>query len=121
MRHVRAHHRTRFAATLPRRGVVDGFIQAKFPRQPKCCESLQIQACRLGCDHQGQRRGIGCDDQIIRKSAFESQARHAKGTVLVVEMNINEVVTGFRHAPGHAALPPILDLPLDCRLIRLLK
>ena len=121
MRHVGLHHRARFAASLTCRGVIDGFIQAKFPFQPCCGESLQIQARRLGRHHQRQRRGIRRNHQVIGKSAFESQAGHAKGAVLVVEMDVDQFVTGFRHTPRHAALPPILDLPRHRRLIGLVE
>ena len=109
-------HDTGLAASLTGRGIVDGFKEAVFPDVPLGSEALQIPARLLGRHHQCKHRGVRRDDQIVREAAFEPQARNAERAILVVEMNVDRIIAGFRHAPWHAELPPILDLPLDGRL-----
>ena len=121
MGHERPDHGARFPARQSRRGVVDGFIEAVFAFQPFGGEPLQIQACLLGRHHQGERRGIRRNDQILGEPAFEPQAGHAERAVLVVEMNVDRVVAGFRNTPRQPALLSILDLPFHRRLVGLVE
>ncbi len=108
-------------APLPCRRVVDRFEKAELAHEPRCREALQIQAGLLGRHHQREHRGIGRNHQIIGQSALEPEARHAEGAVLVIEMPVDRVVTGFRHAPGDAALVAIFDLPGHRRLAGLVE
>ena len=121
MRHKRAHYGARLLALLPSRRVVDRFKEAEWADQSFGCESLKILAGLLGCHHQRQHRSIGRNHQILRKSSLETQARHAEGSVLVIEMGIDRVITGFRDSPGNAALLPVLDLSRDRRLVGLIE
>ena len=77
---------------------------------------MQVQAGRLRRHHQRQHRGVGRDDQVLGEPALQPQSGHAEGAVLVVEMRVHRVVAGFRHAPWHAALLAVLDLPRHRRL-----
>ena len=121
MRHEGANHGARLSAGQTRRRVIDSFIEAEFSFKPFGGEPLEIQTCLLGRHHERQRRGIGRDDQVLGKPAFESQAGHAECPVLVVEMNIDGIVTTFRNAPRHPALFSILDLPGHSRLAGLIE
>ena len=121
MGHVRPDHGARLPAGQPRRSVVDRFIEAVFSLQPFSGDSLQIPACLLGRHHQGERRGIRRNDQILSEPAFEAQAGHAKRPVLIVETNVDHVVAGFRTAPRYPAALPILDLPLHRRPVGLVE
>ena len=103
------------------RSVVDCLIEAIRSHNAFRRKALEIQACLFGRYRQRQRRGIGRNDQIIGEPAFETQAGYAKGAILVVEMNVDCVVAGFRTAPGHPAFPPILDLPGHRRLAGLVE
>ena len=121
MCHEGPHYRARLSASLPCRRIVDCFEETEPPDKPLGRESLQIQAGILGRHHQRKHRGIWRDDQILGQSALESQARHAEGAVLVIEVPVDRVVAGFRHAPGNAALASILDLSGYCRLAGLVE
>ena len=121
MGHERAQQRARLPAPLAGRRVVDGLEEAEPAQRPFGGEALQIQAGRLGRHHQRHHRGIGRDHQILGQAALESQARHAEGAVLVIELGVDRVVAGFRHAPGHAALLAVLDLSRHRRLAGLVE
>ncbi len=110
MGHERPDHHPGLPASLPGRCIVDRLEEAEPAEKPQLGQSLQIAAGFFGRHHQRQRRGIGCNDQIIGKSALESQARHAEGAILVIELHVHRVVAGFRDSPGDAAMVPILDL-----------
>ena len=121
MGHEGPDHGARLPARQTRRRVVDRFIEADTSLDSLRREPLQIQARLLGRHHQRKRRGIGRNDQVLGQPALEPQAGHAEGAVLVVEMGVDRVVAGFRDAPGHPALPPILDLPGHRRLAGLVE
>ena len=95
--------------------------RSRTSRRARGGEPLQILARRLRRHHQRERRGVRRDDQILGQSALEPQAGHAERAVLVVERRIDRVVAGLRHAPRHAALPAVLDLPLHRRPIGLVE
>ena len=69
------------------------------PAKPIRGETLQIEARRLGRDHQGKRRRVRRHDQILAQSAFQAQTGDAEGAILIVEMDIDGVVAALRHCP----------------------
>ena len=56
-----------------------------------------------------------------RQAALQAQARHAERLVLVVEGGVHDVERRLGDAPGHAALPAVLDLPGDRRRAALVE
>ena len=104
--HERPDHGARLTAGLARRRVVDGFIEAVSSLKPAVGESLQIEARLLGHHHQRQCRRVRCDDQILGQPSSEPQAGYAKRAVLIVEMDVNRIVAGFRNAPGTPRVLP---------------
>ncbi len=121
MGHEGPNHGARLSARQTRRSVVDRFVEAIPGFKAFSGESLEVQTRLLGRHHQRQRRGIGRNHQVLGEPAFEPQAGHAKGAVLVVEMHIDGIVTAFRNAPRHRAFFPILDLPGHSRLAGLVE
>ena len=121
MGHEGSNHGARLSTRLARGGVVDRFIEAELSFNPFSGESLEVQTRLLGRHHQRERRGIGRNHQVLGEPAFEPQAGYTKGTVLILEMRIDGIVTTFRNAPRHAALFSILDLPGHRRLTGLVE
>ena len=111
VRHEGPHDDARLAASLACRRVVDGLEEAVAPDEALPGHPLQVGAGLFGRHQQGEHRRIGRDHQIVGQTALETQARHTEGAVLVVQVHIDRVVAGLRNAPGHAALPSVLDLP----------
>ena len=97
------------------RRVIDRFVETVGPCAPLGRQPLQILARFPRRNHQRHRGGVRSDHQVLGQSSFQTQARHAEGAVLVVQMNVGPVVARFGNAPRHAAQFPILDLPLDRR------
>ena len=118
MGHERADGDAGLVRGQTRRRVIHRFVKtvsafAAFGGQP-----LQVLAGFPGRDHQRQRRGVRSNDQVLGQASFQTQARHAKGAVLVVQMDIGPVVARFGNAPRHAAQFAVLDLLLHRRLCR---
>ena len=95
--------------------VVDRLVEAELSREAGGGEPLQVRARRLGRHHQRERRGVGRDHQVLGQPALEPEAGHAEGAVLVVEGGVDRVVARLGHAPGHAALAAVGDLPVHRR------
>ena len=90
--------------------MVDRLVKTVPALQAFGCEALQIFASGLRSDHQGERGGIGRNDQILRETALESEVRHTEGAVLIVERRVDGVVSGLGDSPGYAALLCVGDL-----------
>jgi len=77
-------------------------------------KTLQILACRFGCHISASAEAYGAitGPRRVRVSSL-SRARQRR--VLVVEMDVDRVVAGLRHAPRHVTLIAIRDLPRHCR------
>ena len=97
--HEGADHSAGLPAGQAGRGVVDCLIESVCSGKSFRCKPFEIQTCLFGRYRQGQCRGIRRNDQIIGEPAFETQAGHAEGAVLVVEMYIDRVVARFRKCP----------------------
>ena len=110
MRHEGSHRHTRLLRRQAQRGVIHGLVKAMASAASFRGQPLQVFTGFYGCHHQGQHRGIGRDHQVLGQAAFQTQPRHAKGAVLVVEFRVRPVVARFRHAPRHPAGLAILDL-----------
>ena len=121
MRHERAHDGERLSARQVRGRVVDRLVQAILSFEARRRQPLQIRARSLGRHHQREHRGIGRDDQILGQAPFQPEAGNAECAILIVESGVDRVVAGLRHAPRHAALVPVRDLPRHRRVIRLVE
>ncbi len=100
-----------FAAPLAQRRVIDRLVKTEAAFRPGGGQPLQIQAGRFRRHHQRHRRSIGRHHPILAEAAFQPQAGHAEGAVLIVELRVDRVVAGFRNAPGQAELLAVFDLP----------
>ncbi len=92
MGHEGSNHGARLAAGQVGWRVVDGFIKTVLSLKTTRCQIFKIPAGLLGRHHERQYRGIGCNNQLRREPAFETQAGHAKGFILIVEMAVDHVV-----------------------------
>ena len=113
--HERSHDRAAAPARQPRRRVVDGLVVAVGARQPLFGQPHQVLVCGPGLDHQRHHGGVGRHHQVLGQPALQAQAGHAEGAVLVVQRGVGGVVARLRHAPWHAALAAVVDLPLHRR------
>ena len=102
----------RFVGSQPRRRVVDRLIEPIGTGASLGRQALEVLACGDGCDHQRERRRIGRDDHVLAQAALQSQAGHAEGAVLVVELHVGPVVAGLGNAPRHAERLAVSDLLL---------
>ena len=110
MHHIRLNGCARFVRTQTVRRVIDRFIETVGARAPLGRQELQVFTRLNGRNHQRHRRGIRSDHEIFGQSSFQAQSGHAKGAVLIVELNIGPVITRLGYAPWHAAQFSILDL-----------
>ena len=94
------------------RGVVHRVVEPERSRGSFGREAPEVlRGCRR--IHQcAQRRRVGRHDELVRESALEPQAGHAKRLVLVVAEPVDEVVGRLRDAPGHVAIAGVFDLAL---------
>src|SRR5215217_7114199 len=99
------------------RRVVDSFIKAVWSKGALFLEPSQIGHRRSRIDAGRQHRCIRRNDEIFNQAALESESRNAKWSILIVEMKIAHVVSGFGNAPRHPALLAILHLALNHRTI----
>ena len=76
-------------------------------------ELFEILAGFARRNHQRHRRGIRCNHEVLGQSPLQAQARHTKGTVLIIQAHVGPVVSRFGHTPGHPAQPAILNLLPD--------
>ena len=109
------------AARQPGRREVHGLVHAVATFHAHCRQLPQVFASRRRRDHQRERRRIGRNHAVFRQSALQAQARHAEGAVLIVEMHVHRVVTGFGNAPGQAARISVLDLSRHGCLVRFIE
>ena len=113
MRHVALHHGNAATRQHTVGGKVEGFIEATEPEATHGLQVVVVPPCSTGIQHRGQPGCIGRDHQIPGKSALEPKPRHTEGGILVVEIHIPRVETGFRNAPRDALRPSVGDLSLD--------
>ena len=106
MRHEGADHGTRFAAPQARWRVVDSLVKSEPSGYAFGGQLLQVKAGGFGRDHQREGGSIGRNDQIVAQTALQSQSGHAECAILVIELDIDSVVAGFRNTPRNAAFLP---------------
>ena len=121
MRHEGSDRCARFVRRQARRRVIHRFIKTVCAVASLGREPLQVFACLHRRNHQRHGGGVRGDHQVLGQSAFQAQAGHAEGAILVIELNIGAVVARFGNAPRHAAQFSILDLLLDRRLAGVIK
>ena len=121
MRHEGLNDAARLAAPLARWRVIDRFEHPEARIQAFVGKLQQVRAGFGWRHHQRQRRGIWSDHQIISETALQPKPRHAEGPILIVVVRIDGVVAALGYAPRHAALAPVVDLPLDSGFVRLIE
>ena len=119
--HVGAHDRHRRAVRHPRRGVVEGLVEAVGPERPHRGERGEVPRRRDRVDHRGERGRVGGHHQVLAQAALEAEARHAEVRVLVGEIQIADVVGRLGDAPRHAVVGAVADLALDHEPARVLE
>ena len=80
--------------------VIDSLVEAiiafaAFGRQP-----LEILAGLPRGYHQRQGGGVGRDHQVLGQTPFQTKARHSECAVLVVQVDVGQIVSGFGDPPG---------------------
>ena len=89
---------------LARRGVVQRFDEAVAGARCQALQPLEVGHGQARRERSGQCRGVGRDDQLIRRCAPHGQAWHALRCVLVGQRVITGGVGRFTDTPGHALL-----------------
>ena len=118
VRHVGAHHRELGAFGQPGRGVVERLVEAVASAGPGRRQAPEVADGGRRIDHRRQSRRIRRDDDVLAEPASQPEARDAEVRVLVGHLEIPHVVARLRHAPRHAALGAVRDLPLARRAAR---
>src|SRR5580658_8606096 len=101
--------------------VIERLVQAVPTARAECNEAGKIERGLLRIDHGGKRRRIRGDYCVLPQAPFEPEARYAEVRILVGELQVPRVVSGFRDAPGNPELNAVLDLSLDDQPIGLLQ
>src|SRR2546422_11597765 len=71
--------------------------------------------------HGCERSRVGCDDGVFAQAAFQTQARDSEVGILIGELQVADVVGGFRNAPGHAERSAVGHLAAHDQTARLLE
>ena len=85
MRHERSDGDAGFVRRQARRRVIHRFVKSVSAFASLGREPLQVFASFPRRDHQRHRGGVRRDHQVLGQAPFQTQARHAKGAVLVVQ------------------------------------
>ena len=121
MRHERPDGDTGLAGRQTRRRVIHRLVKAVSASAPFGGETFQVFTRFPGRDHQRHQGRIRSDHKILRQAPLQAQARHAKGAILIVQMNVGPVVSRFGNAPRHTMQLAIRDLLRNRSVIRLIE
>ena len=99
--------------------VIERLVQAVSAAGAERNEAGKIERSVLRVDHGGERRRIGGYYCVFAQASFEPEARDSEVRILVSELQIPRVVSGFRDAPGDAELSTVLHLSLDDQAVGL--
>ena len=117
---VRRGRRVRFDIAISRR-VVERLVEPVPSIKAGLGECLEV-LCRGRRRHEArQGGGVRRDNEVRRQAALQANARYTEGAILVVALSIDEGIRRFRNAPGHAALPAVLDLAAHARAAALIE
>ena len=111
--HEALHHGPALLGRQPVARVVDGLVEAVGALAALGRQVSEVADRRTRPNHHGQGGGVGGDHQVAGQAALQAQAGHAERLVLVVEGRVHGVEGRLGDAPGHAALPAVLDLAGD--------
>ena len=75
--------------------VVDRVVVSIGTVKALSAQAAQVSHGRHRLNHRRQCAGVGRDDQLVPKTALESEARRAEGFVLVRAMAVDNVVRAF--------------------------
>jgi hypothetical protein len=92
---------------------VDRFVEAVLSVEPEPLEAPEIPHRRLGLDRHRERRGVGCDDQVVPQSALQSEPGNPERLILIVVEAIHGAERRFADAPGDTALGGVAALQPD--------
>jgi len=121
MRHEGAHNGDVLTAWLAGRGVIQRLVESEAIQRALLGERAQIAPSRLRRKGQRQKRGVGRHDALFAQPLFEAKVRHAEELILIIELIVERIETGFGNAPRHIAPRAIINLRLNGRLPRLLQ
>ena len=121
MRHDVAHDDEGAIDGQSRKGEIDRLEEPEVALGLHRSQAGEVIQRGAGRDHGRQRRGIGCDDEVVAQPALEPQLRHAEVGILVGEVDVPGVIGGFRNAPGDIVALGILALAGDDQTVGLLE
>ena len=116
MRHEGPDGGARDVRRQPGRRIIDRLVETEGPFASLDGQSLQVFTRFPRQDHERQGAGIRGNHQVLSQASFQTEARHAEGAVLVVQVNVRAVIARFGNAPRHAAQVSIVELFLHRRL-----
>src|SRR5215467_11248142 len=99
--------------------VVNRLVETIRSECPFICQTPHVLDCRAWIDLSCQDRRVRCNHEVFNQSTLKAQPGNAKRPVLVIEVEITDVVSGFRNSPRHAAFLAVFDLPAEDSAIRL--
>src|ERR1043166_3089577 len=103
------------------RPIVDRLIEPEFAIESLSNQLEEIRNRGCGVDETCECCGVWRNDEIVGKSAFQSQTRDAERLVLVIALSVGECERGLGDTPGNATLPSVLDLPPHVRPAALIE
>jgi hypothetical protein len=113
VRHERADDRVRRPGVETGCREVHGLVQAVAPHESELVQTVEIGHDRRQRERQREQGRIGRDDHVVLESALEPEIGDAEGTVLVVALRVEAVVSRLRYAPRNSTPGAIRDLGPD--------
>ena len=110
MRHEGSHDGDAFALRHARRRIVQRIVKAVAALRADLGQTRQIGRGRARIDHRRQSGGVGGDHPIFAETPLQPEAGNAEVRILVSELQVAGVVSGFGYAPGQAQLRGVIDL-----------
>ena len=110
--HIRFHDGASLSGRQALFRVIDRLVETHRAERAFGFEVLEIFQHLLRANRRGEQAGVGCNDQIVGQTAFQSDARHAKRAVLIVRVYVLHVVGGFRDSPRDTERFCVLDVRL---------
>ena len=121
VRHEGAHDFEARAVGQPFGREVDALVEAEAAARAEPLQALEVADRGQRRVHGCERRRIGRDHELPLEAAFQAEAGHAEGRILVSELGIAHVVGRLGNAPGHALGGAVVDLRLDGAVRRLVE
>ena len=90
--------------------VIQGFVIPIIVQKPQFGQSFQVPHRFSRHETRRQHGGIGCDHDLVRQAAFESELGYAEGPVLIGLVGVQIPEGALRNPPWHPVLAAVGDL-----------